>query len=174
MLDFSYILFDVVRYDQEDLYRAANVVSSVFYLDQTVNTRELVARLRKLADVLKDMDPEQFRQVMVWLRNVIRRKLAGPLQEEVDRVLEETGPREVEKMITNIERALDEMKRQALMEGELKGKADGKIEGKVEGKVETTRAALREGLEVDVICRITGLSMETVLQVTQGDGSFVS
>jgi hypothetical protein len=39
----------------------------VFYLDQTVDPRELVARLRKLADVLKGMDPKQFRQMMVWL-----------------------------------------------------------------------------------------------------------
>jgi hypothetical protein len=63
------------------------VVSSVFYLDQTVDPKELVARLRKLASVLKGMAPEQFRQVMVWLKNVIKRKLPKPLQKEVDRVL---------------------------------------------------------------------------------------
>jgi hypothetical protein len=34
-----------------------------------------------------------------------------------------------------------------------------------EVKLETARAALREGLEVGVICRITGLSMETVLEL---------
>ena len=149
LLDFSYILFDVVRYDQEDLHRAANVVSSVFYLDQTVDPGELVARIRKLAYVLKGMSREEFRQVIVWLKNVIKRKLPGLLQEEVDRVLEETEPREVEKMITNIERTLDEMQRVA----------------EARGRVETARAALREGLEVDVICRITGLSMETVLEL---------
>jgi len=53
------------------------------------------------------------------------------------------------------------MKRQALLEGELRGKAEGKIEG----KVETARVALKEGLEVDVICRITGLPMETLLKL---------
>ncbi|WP_231702693.1 Rpn family recombination-promoting nuclease/putative transposase, partial [Desulfocucumis palustris] len=135
LLDFSYILFDVVRYDEEDLHRAANVVSSVFYLDQTVDPRELVVRTRKLADVLKGMDPEDFRQVMVWLRNVIRRKLAGLLQEEVDRVLEKTGPQEVEKMITNIERTLDEMQRAAEARGMEKGIREGQTKGKIEGKV---------------------------------------
>jgi predicted transposase/invertase (TIGR01784 family) len=132
-----------------------------------VDPLELIGRLRNLADVLKGMPPEQFRQVTVWLRNVIKRKLPRPLQKEVDRVLEENDPREVEKMITNIERTLDEMRRQALLEGVLRGKAEGKIEGKsegkVEGKVETARVALREGLDVDVICKITGLSKETVL-----------
>jgi len=142
LLDFSYILFDVVRYSEEDLYRAANVVSSVFYLDQTVDSLELVVRLRKLAGVLKGMTPEQFRQVTVWLKNVIKRKLPVHLREEVERVLEENDPREVEKMITNIERALDEMKRQAVMEGVLRGKAEGRAEGEARGKVEAKQDAI--------------------------------
>jgi len=77
-------------------------VSSVFYLNQTVDPRELVARLRKLVGVLEGMTPEQFRQVTVWLRNVIKRKLPGALQEEADRVLEENDPQEVEKVITRV------------------------------------------------------------------------
>ena len=165
LLDFSYILFDVVRYDEEDLYRAANVVSSVFYLDQTVDPRELVGRIRKLADVLKGMDPGEFRQVMVWLRNVIKRKLPGLLQEEVDRVLEETEPREVDKMITNIERTLDEMQRVAEARGMEKGIREGQTKGKIEGKVEVARAALKKGLSMDDVVEITGLSMETVLEL---------
>ena len=165
LLDFSYILFDVVRYDEEDLYRAANVVSSVFYLDQTVDPRELVGRIRKLADVLKGMDPEEFRQVIVWLRNVIKRKLPGLLQEEVDRVLEETEPREVDKMITNIERTLDVMQRVAEARGMEKGIREGQTKGKIEGKVEVARAALKKGLSMDDVVEITGLSMETVLEL---------
>ncbi|MEW6066088.1 MAG: Rpn family recombination-promoting nuclease/putative transposase [Bacillota bacterium] len=167
LLDFSYILFDVVRYSEEELHRAANVVSSVFYLDQTVDPLELAPRLRKLAGVLEGMTPEQFRQVTVWLKNVIKRKLPGPLQEEVERVLEENDPREVEKMITNIERTLDEMQRAARIEGKIEGKAEGKIEGKiegkVEGKVEVAKAALRKGFSVEDVAEITGLSWETVL-----------
>jgi len=161
LLDFSYILFDVVRYSDEDLHQAANVVSSVFYLDQTVEPRELVARFRSLAGVLEGMTPEQFRQVTTWLRNVMERKLPGPLREEVDRVLEENDPREVEKVITNIERTLDEMQRAARIEG----KVEGKIEGKIEGKVEVARAALKKGFSVDDVVEITGLSRETVLEL---------
>ena len=157
LLDFNYILFDVVRYGEEDLRRASNVVSSVFYLDQTVDPRELIGRLRDLAGVLKGMTPEQFRQVTVWLRNVIKRKLPEPLQKDVDRVLEETDPREVEKVITNIERTLDEMKRQALLEGETRGK--------IEGKIEVARTALKRGFPVDEVAEITGLSRETVLEL---------
>ncbi|TYO95508.1 Rpn family recombination-promoting nuclease/putative transposase [Desulfallas thermosapovorans] len=169
LLDFTYILFDVVRYSEEDLHRAANMVSSVFYLDQTVDPSELVDRLKKLAGVMKEMDPEQFRQIIVWLRNVIKRKLPKPLQNEIDRVLDETELLEVEKMITNIERTLDEMQKAAeargMEKGRMKGKVEGKLEGKLEGKVETARAALMEGLNVEIVSKITGLTLETVLEL---------
>jgi hypothetical protein len=45
-------------------------------------------------------------------------------------------------MITNIERALDEMKRQAVMEGVLRGKAEGRAEGEARGKVEAKQDAI--------------------------------
>ncbi len=153
LLDFSYILFDVVRYSEDDLLQADNVVSSVFYLEQIAEPPDLVGRLRQLADVLAGMTPEQFRQVMVWLKNVGERKLPEPLRAEVDRVLDETKPQEVAKMISNIERALDKMQRQA------------KVEGRAEEKAETARAALKEGLDVDMICKITGLPKTTVLEL---------
>ncbi|AGL01389.1 Rpn family recombination-promoting nuclease/putative transposase [Desulfoscipio gibsoniae] len=153
LLDFSYILFDVVRYNEEDLHRAANVVSSIFYLDQTLEPQELGVRLRKLADILKELDQEQFRQITVWMRNVIKRKLPGTLQKEIERVLDETEPREVEKMITNIERTLDDMKKQTL------------IAGKLEGKVEVAKIALKKGFTVNDVAEITGLSVETVLEL---------
>jgi predicted transposase YdaD len=92
-------------------------------------------------------------------------------------------------MISNIERTLDKMQKQALLEGKaeglLEGKAEGALEGKaegllegkaegvlegkakgaLEGKADTARAALREGLDVDMICKITGLSNKAVLEL---------
>ncbi|MEW5952880.1 MAG: hypothetical protein AB1815_03870 [Bacillota bacterium] len=64
-------------------------------------------------------------------------------------------------MITNIERTLDEMRKQALLEGRVEGKA----EGKVEGKVEVAMIALEKGLPVQDVAEITGLSLETVLEL---------
>ncbi len=157
LLDFSYILFDVVRYSDQELDQAANVVSSVFYLEQTADPPDLAERLRKLAGVLAGLTPEQFRQVTIWLKSVSERKLPEPLRAEVDRVLDETKPQEVAKMISNVERALDKMQKQALM--------NGKAEGRAEGMADTARAALREGLEVDMISKITGLSKKAVLEL---------
>jgi len=80
-------------------------------------------------------------------------------------VLDEAELLEVEKMITNIERTLDEMRKQALLEGRVEGRVEGKAEGKVEGKVEVAMIALKKGLPVQDVAEITGLSLETVLEL---------
>lgn len=38
------------------------------------------------------------------------------------------------------------------------GKTESKIEGKIEGKIETAMNLLREGMKIDLILKVTGLS----------------
>ncbi len=47
-------------------------------------------------------------------------------------------------------------------EGKLEGKLEGKAEGKLEGKLEAARNALIEGIEPNIVAKITGLSLKTV------------
>jgi predicted transposase YdaD len=129
-------------------------------IEQAIDDTNPTLNERKLKISQVDMQIKttaQFRQVTVWLKNVSGRKLPEPLRAEVDRMLDETKPQEVTKMISNIERTLDKMQKQALLEG--------KAEGALEGKADTARAALREGLDVDMICKITGLSNKAVLEL---------
>jgi len=156
-LNFRYILFDVNRYSEEELYKTANLVSGIFVLDQTMDHRELTKRLRKLIDVLKRLTPEEFQQIMTWLKNVIKPKMPEHLQKEVDRIMDASNPMEVEIMIMNLEITLDEMQRQA--------EARGIDKGEMKAKMETAKAAMLEGFEVDVVAKITGLTKETILKL---------
>ena len=58
--------------------------------------------------------------------------------------------------------------------GKLEGKAEGKIEGKLEGKIEEKTeialSGLKNGLSVEVIALITGLSEEAVLTLQKEHG----
>lgn len=135
----------------------ANLISGVFVLDQTMDHRELIRHLKKLIGVLNKLTQGEFKQIMTWLKNAVKPKMPKYLQEEVDRILEVSNPWEVEIMITNIELALDEMKREAFREG--------KMEGEMEGKMEIAVAALKKGLSVDIVAEITGLPGETVLKL---------
>jgi len=142
VLDFRYVLFDVNRYDPEELYRAANLVASVFALDQKMSAEELVRRLWKLAGVLKNLGRDEFRQFAAWLSHVFKARLPGPLREKVDRIVSEVNPWEVEKMITNLEITLEEMQQQAEMRGLIKGRAEGEAIGEARGKVEKAQDAI--------------------------------
>lgn len=53
----------------------------------------------------------------------------------------------------------------AIKKGEEKGRQNGLEEGLEKGKIETAVKALIRGLEVEVICDITGLAMEKVLKI---------
>ena len=50
----------------------------------------------------------------------------------------------------------------AEQKGHEKGRAEGRIEGRIEGKVETARNLIELGLEVEVISKATGLSIEEI------------
>ena len=155
VLNFCYILFDVNRYREEDLCQAANLISSVFVLDQKSNYPELVKRLHRLIGVLRKLSPEEFQQLIIWLKNVIKPKVPEKFQKEIDKILDETNPMEVEKMVTNLEITLEEMQKEA------------ETRGKLEEKLEVAKAALKKGFSIDDIAEITGLDKETVLKLKQ-------
>jgi hypothetical protein len=58
LIDFEYILFDINCYLKEELLNTANVISSVFLLDQKKDRQRVIERLRKLANVLKSMNED--------------------------------------------------------------------------------------------------------------------
>ena len=95
LLDFNYLLFDVNRYREEELYQTANLIASIFMLDQKIRYPELVKRLRKLIKVLQKLTPEEFSQLKTWLRNIMKPKMPAHLQKEMDRILNEANPWEV-------------------------------------------------------------------------------
>ncbi|NLK51629.1 MAG: hypothetical protein GX295_04170 [Syntrophomonadaceae bacterium] len=49
LVDFRYILFDVNRYQKEELLQMANLISSILLLDQKIDRDELINRLWLLA-----------------------------------------------------------------------------------------------------------------------------
>ena len=150
LLDFRYILFDVNRYSEKELYQMANLVASVFLLDQTISHKELIRRFKKLARVLKRLTPEEFRQFVTWLINVLKPKFPSYMQKELDDVLCKNSPLEVDIMIMNLEITLDEMQKKA------------RDEGKEENKKEVAKAALKEGATIEFISKITGLTKEEI------------
>ncbi len=143
------------------LIRASNLIASIFALDQKMSREALVKRLRKMVDNLRNLKNEDFRQLVIWIKHVLKSRLTEPLRQEVDHILERANPQEVEIMIYNLERTLDEIEQQAEFRGMLKGRE----EGREEEKVLTAKAALAKGLTLELIAEITGLPLEKLLEL---------
>ncbi|WP_338824846.1 hypothetical protein MHOCP_04140 [Moorella humiferrea] len=162
LLDYRYLLFDVNRYNEEELIRAANLIASVFLLDQKMRPEELAGRLQKLSGILRRLTPDEFRHITSWLKNVVKPRIPEDFREKVDRILDASNPWEVERMIYNLELTLEEMQQQALLKGLKEGEQKGKLEGKLEGKREVARNLLLFNVDIETIVKATGLTPDEI------------
>ncbi|WMJ82291.1 Rpn family recombination-promoting nuclease/putative transposase [Clostridium sp. MB40-C1] len=169
VLDFNYILFDVNRYDKEDLLEIANMVSLVFLLEQNISKEELVKRLRSSAFVLKRIKPEQFDVFKKWLKGIVKPRLDKNSQEQVDEILDKSNQGEVDDMVSNLGKTLDKIKEDAIKEGRKEGIQEGIQQGiqqgKLEGRLETARNLLRMGMDLLTVVKATGLSHEEIEKI---------
>ncbi|MDP9751449.1 putative transposase/invertase (TIGR01784 family) [Thermoanaerobacter pentosaceus] len=127
IIDFKYILIDVNRYSEEELLQLSNLIGSVFLLDRRIDREELIERLKKLTDVLKNLSEEEFILLRNWFMSIISRFLPEGKRKEVKKIFEKSEG--VEKMISNLERSLKEEFKKTRKEGRIEGKKEGKIEG---------------------------------------------
>ncbi|WP_425447702.1 Rpn family recombination-promoting nuclease/putative transposase, partial [Dethiothermospora halolimnae] len=165
ILDFSYILFDVNRYEEEELYNLSNLVSSIFLLDQEIDQKELIRRLTKIKYILKRVSPEQFDVFKQWLKKIIKPRLDKSNESDVDKVLDESNQREVDIMVHNLEKTLDNIKRQGIEQGIEQGLKEGMSKGRYEEKRQVAMKMIKEGLDIEIIMNITGLNRKEVLKL---------
>ncbi|WP_242824662.1 Rpn family recombination-promoting nuclease/putative transposase, partial [Clostridium tyrobutyricum] len=100
VIDFRYILFDVYRYDKNNLEKMANMVSTVFLLDKEISREDLMKRLRLTAYVLKKITPEQFDILKMWLKSIMKPRLGTEFKIKVEEILEKSSQGEVDIMVS--------------------------------------------------------------------------
>ena len=149
IIDFSYIFLDVKEYSGEELLKLANIVSTVFYLDAKVPADVLVERIKSVAEILKKLDEKELRLLKRWIRFIFRPRLKEEAQATLDKVLDENSNVEVDLMISNLAKTLDEL-----------------IEESIEKGIEETAInALNAGADVDFVAKITKLPVEKVIEL---------
>lgn len=146
VLDFNYILFDINRYSDDELYNISNLVSAIFLLDQQMNQEELIRRLRKMIYILKKISPEQFDVFKQWLKNIVKPRLEENLQKEVDEILDKSNQQEVDSMVYNLEKTLDNIEKKG-MEKQANN---------------TAIEAIKMGMSNEMINKLTGLTVEEI------------
>ena len=150
ILDFNYMLFDINRYEDEELINMSNLVSAIFLLDQEMNEEELIRRLRKIIYVLKKISPEQFSVFKQWLKNIVKPRLKEEMQEEVDDVLNKSNQEEVDVMVSNLGKTLENIEKKGIEKG---------IEKKAR---EIAIKAIKMGMDNSVVSELTGLKEDEI------------
>ena len=157
---FEYILFDVNRYTEAELLQNANLISSVFFLDQKMSFEEIVVRLSKIADIIRNFSPEDFHLLKIFLKHQVISRLPADKRNQLDNLIDDMRPWGVDGMILNLQVALDEAIEKAQKKGEKTGEKNS--------KTIIALKALQEGVDIDIVVKITGLSKKEVQKLAAG------
>ncbi|GAA0077113.1 Rpn family recombination-promoting nuclease/putative transposase [Clostridium sp. CTA-5] len=146
ILDFNYMLFDINRYSDDELLNISNMISAVFLLDQEIDEEELIRRLKKMIYILKKVSPEQFSVFKQWLKNIVKPRVRDDLKDEIEDVLENSNQEEVDFMVHNLEKTLDNIEKKGIEKQAKK----------------TAIKAIKMGMTNEVINELTGLSEKEI------------
>jgi len=148
VLNFKYILFDVQKYEEEELLQLSNLIGSVFLVDKSSELEDIIEQLKKLISIIKNLEAEEFNLFTNWAQKILTRDVPSNQKDKVTNFLKDTRPEEVEEMITNVERILK------------KSWEEAENTGVKKRNIEIARQMLSKDEPIENIMEYTGLSEE--------------
>ena len=162
LLDFSYILIDVHRFDKTRLLEQGNLVGGVFALEQANDVNEMLEIMHRMAFVLQELSEEEWETFKGWARWILTREMPKPEREMVDRIIVTSKREEAKRMISNVHEVIRRTFEKEREEGRLEGRLEGKLEGRMEGKLEVAGRLLEMGMSVEQVAQVVQLPEEEV------------
>lgn len=135
---------------KEKLIKIHNALSMVFYAE-TITAEELKNSINQIFDLLKDELPELLKEFSIWLNNLFITS-GYDMEDMSDTIDRLKNMEEVRTMLTT-----------ALKEHEEKHE----LIGIKKGMLEAALNMLKLGMEVEVITKVTGLSVEEIKKLKQ-------
>ena len=165
VLDFKYLLFDVARYNEDELLKLGNLIGAVFYMDQEIRYDKFMEKLKNLVDLLKNLDEEDFLLFKGWLKNLFMRGMSDEETREIEEIIEETDSnKEADTMAFSMGKVLLEKLAEERLKGELevklKGELEGKLKGELKGKLITAKNLIEVGMKLEDISNVTEIPIK--------------
>ena len=157
LLDFEYLLLDVNRYGKSELIEKQSIASAIFLLDQKTDVVEYLNRIATVAQEFNKLTDKEKLELKNWIRSTVQEELA----EQAVEILE-SDKKEVESMVANITRTIEEMKEEA----EHRGIEKGIQKGKQEREIELAKAFL-DVLDEETIAIKTGLPLAIIQELRE-------
>ncbi|MCH5138552.1 transposase, partial [Clostridiaceae bacterium UIB06] len=77
VIDFKYNLFDVNnKYSKEELIKNKSITSTIFLLDQKVEPREFLDRIKTIALFFDSLNEKKLQVLKHWIENSVEDRLA--------------------------------------------------------------------------------------------------
>jgi len=150
LVDFRYFLINVHGYSEDELMELSNLVSVVFMLDRVEELEDILECFHKSIAVIKKLSLEEFQLLKSWSQFILARNLPQEGREEITRILDESSPEEVDKMISNVEKVIK------------KSVEDAEKQGIEKRNMEIAKRMLEEKENIEKIIKYTGLSREEI------------
>ena len=152
--DKSYTIVDVNSYNKKELLTNELFVTKVMLLEKSKTTKELIENAK---EILEKVTEDKFNKIIKIINLLLGKKVG---EEETKRILDTIIEKGEENMLDVIERIEERERRQlakSKMEGIKEGIKEGKKEGKIENTIEIAKNLIKEGLDINLIYRVTGL-----------------
>ena len=161
VLDFKYILFDVRRYNDDDLLELANVIGATFFIDKTTDKeKDLLERLVIMAKRIQELSSDDIDVLWVWIKNISTIGLTNDMECEIEEfILQE---RTVENLVYGVERV---MKRERF-----EAKLEGKAEGKVEEQIKIAKEMIIDNEPMEKILKYTKIPLAEIQKLAKEIG----
>jgi predicted transposase/invertase (TIGR01784 family) len=127
------------------LKKIKGLVAAIIFLENQKDEAFLSDAVTVIIDLIAEEQPEQLRMFSHWLNRMFRGVLND---DDTDRITHLT---EVKSMLAQLVEKIEK-----------RGVRQGMQEGALKARKETARNMLQEGLSIEQISRITGLSQETI------------
>lgn len=141
IVDFSYILLDVNRYDKEELMELGNAASAIFLLDQYTEPFEFIERIKEIALNFHNLTEDDKRRLSKWLRVTLSDGFKENIKDDEDILL--TSREGFESMTANFVKAMEK----TLLEKKVEGIEEGREEGREEGDTNRIKIGVRNMVE---------------------------
>ena len=120
IIDFTYNIIDVNNnYSKEELLTLKNITGTIFLLDQKINEKEFLNRIKLIALTFNKMSDKERNILIHWITQTTEETIAKSSKEILL-----ADKREVDKVVANNSNIIKEMEFKAEKRGEVKGKVE--------------------------------------------------
>ncbi|MDR0853164.1 MAG: hypothetical protein LBN34_02235, partial [Clostridiales Family XIII bacterium] len=166
---FEYELVSLNKYGADDLVKFKDTLSLIMLIDkiQTGDGLSLLSQLpQDYIETLSQDIPDELTKLVSDVVTALLVRANIP-KDEIDEITDRIQERRLQEMFSFIDGYdVQETRRVSRAEGKREGKAEGekkgKLAGKREGKREVARGMKAEGISIETIAKITGLTNKAI------------